>query len=617
MLGAFDYETEYARVKDFKNLAPYLKNVSRETFVLNPICLTYFNGKTELVVQTFSQLMEAIRKQYPKGKQRFKIVAHNAFGYELEIMLYELLTYDYKQVFLQSNTLEYKFDEEIIDKNMFKDRNFLKHKEFTLSGDSLKSTTMFTVQYYNIEFTVVDSLKVFIGSLKKMCEIFGIEQKGEYNFDNHVVGTNHKEIIKYGIQDSKCLYYAYVKLLELLDSDKHTSASIALEKIKQEVDWVGNYPKLDKYYTDITKLTYHGGIVFINDNILERENGRTIVSDRKSSYPAEVVLNPLPYGEPYKDYNIRKSTDVYQDIICHMTYKCDDDKIPFFRFYKHRQIAIRYNEPTETIIKGRKDIVREFKGIIAINNIDLETLQKTGQVTINSIHTIISYELNMTLSNYFHDNFMKKENSSDKAEKESYKLAINSPTGKFIQDLTGSCNVYILKHQKSSNSMILAANKIQVIDNNSIYPPLTSAIIAGGRRAWVDYVNCLKIQDVYYGDTDSVHFRYSNNNKKKIKKYLGEKLGEWDINIYDNSKYIGLKTYCLHKKNECDILECNKCDLSKRKCQFEFKCIGIPKRYLENCTIDEFYLGRTFKVLKAKRITGGNHLKQMEVQIRR
>lgn len=423
-----------------------------------------------------------------------------------------------------------------------------------------------------------DSSKKIQGSVEEIAKSFNLPiLKGEIDYklnrdENYLYNQDELNYIK---NDTEII----ARVLSTFYNQKMDKMTASSDTFNLYKDNVGKkifdilYPTLDIKIDEFIRKSYRGGVCMVNDKYKEKEISNVYCYDVNSMYPDKMAYSKLPYGEP-KYYTGKYEYDNRYDLfICHIRV-C---------------MSVKDNYVPTVLIKhifsgGRNDYIIDTCGAMVelyLTNVDYEIMLK--HYDIYEIEYIDGYKfLSSTklFRNYILPLYDKKNNSSG-AEKQTYKILLNSLYGKFASNPNHIRKIPILEN----NCVKFINSKKEV--GEPIYTAVSSFITAYSRLQLFN-----AIQDNYenfvYCDTDSVHI--INGNAKNIE-IDSKKLGAWDLEkIYKTAKYLAQKTYYGVRVDD----------------KKDVKIAGCPKNIKNIITLKEFYFGNEFDgKLVPKKVKGG------------
>jgi hypothetical protein len=252
---------------------------------LVPICISSYNGKSYLTnfildfINTGDMITNFIDRLYKEySKDNLVCYVHNLSKFD--------------GIFLLKHMSKYKDNMDII----YKDGNIIQ-----LTIKEIKIVDGIKVKF---SLTFFDSLLILPSSLRKLCESFGVTNKGSFNMDllkdpNIDLLSIKEELIKYNQLDCQVLHEVLYKFrLEIYNmfhiniNTNPTISSIAL-KIFRSVFMLVENICITSYevYSDI-RTGYTGGHV----DVYKAYGENLFYYDVNSLYPYVMANNPFPVG---------------------------------------------------------------------------------------------------------------------------------------------------------------------------------------------------------------------------------------------------------------------------------------------------------------------------------
>lgn len=273
----------------------------------------------------------------------------------------------------------------------------------------------------------------FPGSLNSVCKNFGIQGKEEFDISK-INKTNYEknssDIIKYCIQDCRCLYECVEKFFTLLNKINlfksinfdfksiATNSSLSLKLVKGYLKSKGI--KLYGSYGDILKLekeSYHGGVCLVFKKKLEN----CYCYDINSSYPA-VLKKSLPIEIDRKFIFDADNYEIKNHDLIEFEYELENDTFSIFP-EKTKDGSLIY-------VKSHPKAVHW--------GIELLFMKKNFKFIKLKIFNVIRYKKAKVFTDLI-DHFYnlrleeKKKENKNSTLIEMYKLVLNSIYGKFGQ----------------------------------------------------------------------------------------------------------------------------------------------------------------------------------------
>ena len=152
-----------------------------------------------------------------------------------------------------------------------------------------------------------DSMALFPGTLADLCRYYGTEQKKHIDFATNVFDIDNPAHRDYAITDAVALRQAMEGFRAVFQehfgcSPGVTTAGSALRAWKTALG-DQEYYCLSAAQEKSIDAAYYGGLAFLTST--ERHDG-AITYDINSSYPAQMLSHPVPYGTPLTAFEIEQ-----------------------------------------------------------------------------------------------------------------------------------------------------------------------------------------------------------------------------------------------------------------------------------------------------------------------
>ena len=468
-------------------------------------------------------------------------------------------------------------------------------------------------QFYSIEIffevknekhvnkvTIYDSLKILN---------FGVEQIAEdFNLPIRKLKLNYKKSREVGhiltddeIDYIRCDVEIMARALKIMFDEnltKMTLGSDALSSYKEmNTNFKHYFPILPYEIDKDIRKSYKGGFTYLNEIYKEKETGRGIVFDKNSMYPAKMVYEKLPFGNPIffeGKYEEDKLYPLYvQTISCIFDIK--DGMIPTIQIKNNLSFL-----PNEYVKSSNGDIVT-----LTLTNIDLELFFKHYNVSEITYHSGWKFKAIKGLFTgyieYWTDKKIQAKKDNNKALYKIAKLMLNALYGKFglNPNVRG-------KYPYLNEDGIIKYALYDPEIRDSIYLPVASFITSYARADIITSSQKIREyslkkygKDLYvYSDTDSIHCLFDEkedlSNVLDIDDY---RLGAWKVESkFIRGKYLRQKCYIELGYDE----------------KMNVTVAGLPKKLSDLITFDNFNIGFTTenidtnnKKLTYKHVKGG------------
>ena len=477
--------------------------------------------------------------------------------------------------------------------------SYLLHNGFTCIKDKKERadktfTTLIsdTGQFYSIEIffetknpkhinkvTIYDSLKILNFSVEQIAKDFNLPIRKlkidyiEKREVNHILTPDEVDYIRNDVE----IMTRALKIMFDENLTKMTIGSDALSNYKEiNVNFNKYFPILPYEIDRDIRKSYKGGFTYLNDIYKEKETGAGIVFDKNSMYPAKMVYEKLPFGEPIF-FNGKYEKDILyplyvQTISCIFDLK--EGMIPTIQIKNNLSFL-----PNEYVKSSNGDIVT-----LTLTNIDLDLFFKHYNVTDITYHNGWKFKAIKGLFTKYIEHWSDKKVQAKKDGNTALyriaKLMLNSLYGKFglNPDVRG-------KYPYLNENGIVKYGLYPAEIRDGIYIPVASFITSYARADIItssqqirDYSLKKYGKDLYvYSDTDSIHCLFDENedlsNVLDIDDY---RLNAWKLESkFKKGKFIRKKCY----------IELGYDD------KMNVTVAGLPKRLGKYVNFDNFNIG--------------------------
>lgn len=449
-------------------------------------------------------------------------------------------------------------------------------------------------QFYSIEvyFEIKKNRKVnkvkFLDSLKILN--FSVDQIAkDFNLPIRKLSIDYKErrAIGHELTSEEVDYIRndveiMSRALEIMFDEGLTKMTIGSDALADFKSMCPNFkrlfpvlpPEIDK---DI-RSSYKGGFTYLNPLYKGKQTGSGIVFDVNSMYPARMVYDALPYGEPVffeGRYKYDSMRPLYvQQLTCNFELK--KGKVPSIQI-KHNNLFI----PNEYVASSNNCEVT-----LTLTNVDLELFFENYDVFDITWHSGWKFKaVKGIFTEYINKWTEKKIQSKKEGNSALYRIAklmLNSTYGKF--GLNGNCR---RKEPYLENGTV--KYHIGALEQRkTIYIPIATFITSYARayiiHSWQkisEYsMNKYGFDAVIYADTDSLHCLLSPDDVHELSKTLeidDYKLGAWKLeSTFSAGKYLRQKCY-----------------IEKGEDGLNVTVAGMPKRLAKYINFDNFKIGFT------------------------
>lgn len=362
-----------------------------------------------------------------------------------------------------------------------------------------------------------------------------------------------------------------------------------LTKMTIGSDALSNYksicPNFKKYFpvlpSEIDKdirSSYKGGFTYLNPIYKEKETGSGIVFDVNSMYPARMVYDDLPYGEPVFFEGKYQHDPVYPLYVQQFTciFELKKGKVPSIQI-KHNSLFI----PNEYVESSDGCPVT-----LTLTSVDLKLFLENYNI-IGDIEWGSGWKfkaMNGLFTDYIEtwtDKKIEAKKAGNSALYRISKLMLNSLYGKF--GLNGnSRKKYPYIAEDGSVKYVMG----EVETRKTIYIPIATFITSYARayiiRSWQSISEYSKkkygFDAVVYADTDSLHCLISPEDVEELSHHIeidDYKLGAWKLeSTFTRGKYLRQKCYIEQNNDELNVT-----------------VAGMPKRMAKYINFKNFKIG--------------------------
>lgn len=459
--------------------------------------------------------------------------------------------------------------------------------------------------------TIYDSLKILNFSVEMIAKDFNLPiRKLELDYKEkreigHILTPDEVDYIRNDVE-------IMARALKIMFDEKLTKMTIGS-------DALANYKEINKNFNkyfpilpyeidkDIRK-SYKGGFTYLNDEYKEKETGAGIVFDKNSMYPAKMVFEKLPFGDPIFFDGKYEDDTLYplyvQTISC--IFEIKEGKIPTIQIKNNMSFL-----PNEYVKSSNGDIVT-----LTLTSVDLKLFFEHYNVTELTYHSGWKFKAIKGLFSSYIDYWSNKKIQAKKDNNTALyriaKLMLNSLYGKFGLNPNVRGQFPYL-----SEDGVVKYGLYESEIRNSIYLPVASFITSYARADIIrssqqirDYSLKKYGKDLYvYSDTDSIHCLFDENEDLSSVLDIDDyRLGAWKLESkFKRGKYLRQKCY----------IELGFDD------KMNVTVAGLPKKLGNLITFDNFDIGFTTenidtenKKLTYKHIKGGVMLVDTEFSIK-
>ena len=464
--------------------------------------------------------------------------------------------------------------------------------------------------------TIYDSLKILNFSVEQIAKDFNLPiQKLEINYkEKREIGhelTNDE--INYIRNDVEIMARA-LEIMFQEDLTKMTIGSDALSNYKKiNKNFNKYFPTLPFEIDKDIRRSYKGGFTYLNDIYKGQETGAGIVFDKNSMYPAKMMYEKMPFGDPIFFDGKYEEDLLYplyvQTLSC--IFEIKDGMLPTIQIKNNLSFI-----PNEYVKSSDGDIVT-----LTLTNIDLEMFLQHYNVYELEYHSGWKFRaikgLFTEYIDYWTDKKIQAKKDNNGAMYRISKLMLNSLYGKY-----GLNPIVRSKFPYLDDDGVVKYGMYESEIRDSIYLPIATFITSYARRDIIessqkirDYSIKKYGKDLYvYSDTDSIHCLLDEEKDiedlKEILEIDDYKLGAWKLESkFKKGKYLRQKCYIELDYNE----------------KLNVTVAGLPKKIGDLITFDNFKVGFTTenidtnddrKKLTYKHVKGGVLLVETDFTIK-
>lgn len=481
-----------------------------------------------------------------------------------------------------------------------------------------------TGQFYSIEIffetknpkhinkvTIYDSLKILNFSVDMIAKDFNLPiRKLEIDYKQireigHILTDKEIDYIRNDVE----IMARALKIMFDENLTKMTIGSDALSNYKEiNKNFKKYFPILPYEIDKDIRRSYKGGFTYLNESYKEKETGAGIVFDKNSMYPAKMMYERLPFGEPIFFNGKYEKDTLYplyvQTISCIFDIK--DGMIPTIQIKNNMSFL-----PNEYVKSSNGDIVT-----LTLTNIDLELFFEHYNISELTYHSGWKFKaikgLFTKYIEYWSDKKIQAKKDNNTALYRIAKLMLNNLYGKFglNPDVRG-------KYPYLNEDGIIKYALYNAEIRDSIYLPVASFVTSYARVDIIrssqqirDYSLNKYGKDLYvYSDTDSIHCLFDENEDLSSVLDIDDyRLGAWKLESkFKRGKYLRQKCYIELGYDE----------------KMNVTVAGLPKKLGNLITFDNFNIGFTTenidtdnKKLTYKHVKGGVMLVDTEFSIK-
>lgn len=464
--------------------------------------------------------------------------------------------------------------------------------------------------------TIYDSLKILNFSVEQIAKDFNLPIQKltiDYKEKREIGHVLTEQEINYIRNDVEIMARA-LKIMFQEDLTKMTIGSDALSNYKKiNKNFNKYFPTLPFEIDKDIRRSYKGGFTYLNDIYKGQETGAGIVFDKNSMYPAKMMYEKMPFGDPIFFDGKYEEDLLYplyvQTLSC--IFEIKDGMLPTIQIKNNLSFI-----PNEYVKSSDGDIVT-----LTLTNIDLEMFLEHYNVYELEYHSGWKFRaikgLFTEYIDYWTDKKIQAKKDNNGAMYRISKLMLNSLYGKY-----GLNPIVRSKFPYLDDDGVVKYGMYESEIRDSIYLPIATFITSYARRDIIessqkirDYSMKKYGKDLYvYSDTDSIHCLLDEEKDiedlKQILEIDDYKLGAWKLESkFKKGKYLRQKCYIELDYNE----------------KLNVTVAGLPKKIGDLITFDNFKVGFTTenidtnddrKKLTYKHVKGGVLLVETDFTIK-
>ena len=464
--------------------------------------------------------------------------------------------------------------------------------------------------------TIYDSLKILNFSVEQIAKDFNLPIQKltiDYKEKREIGHVLTEQEINYIRNDVEIMARALAIMFQE-DLTKMTIGSDALSNYKKiNKNFNKYFPTLPFEIDKDIRRSYKGGFTYLNDIYKGAETGAGIVFDKNSMYPAKMMYEKMPFGDPIFFDGKYEEDMLYplyvQTLSC--IFELKDGMLPTIQIKNNLSFI-----PNEYVKSSDGDIVT-----LTLTNIDLEMFLEHYNVYELEYHSGWKFRaikgLFTEYIDYWTDKKIQAKKDNNGAMYRISKLMLNSLYGKYgLNPIVRSNFPYL------DDDGVVKYGMYESEIRDSIYLPIATFITSYARRDIIessqkirDYSMKKYGKDLYvYSDTDSIHCLLDEEKDidelKQILEIDDYKLGAWKLESkFKKGKYLRQKCYIELDYNE----------------KLNVTVAGLPKKIGDLITFDNFKVGFTTenidtnddrKKLTYKHVKGGVLLVETDFTIK-
>jgi len=614
---------------------------------------------------TFKNLDFAKHKKSKQINMNLKIWVHN-LGWDFEFLKYWLEENSYKyysKVLYDDETVE---DEQldcnswnVVENNgqVYNAAINIKMPELKFGKKKFKS--FIKIKMYDSAKLIPDKLDT-IG--KKIIEIDPMFNKLEVDekFYKKIRTYNYEitEIEKCYIYNDVYILKEFIKQYYIENNLKgFTASGVAFNNMldfkfgevnKKYDEFLKIYPEIkDKKVIDIIDRSYSGGYTFCNPKTkgdLVHGLGHSI--DRNSSYPAAMMNNKMPFGEPQYFEGEYKEDPEYDVAFLAIHFdgfrRKNNSQIGFIKIaaatssykdfrdygYKGTDYAASNFDDQGELITYNYNLVYTLEELEMLKNVyDFYTYRKVLGISLKGKRNLVKgleyvdgvkFQSKVGDFGEFIEDCVYRKNKYKDEENECGKQVAKRDMNSLYGKLGSGYERVIMKYSKGENGLFKHERKYEndrdfdYLERKKYYRAFASFTTSYGRIALQSII--IKIEEKFgedyflYSDTDSIYANLTVEEFKSMGIDLDPvKLGAWEIEKeFTKFKCLGAKKYILQGK-----------EFGKEQAvKIHAHCAGLTVEAQKQLNFDNFQLGAIFHKKQKRKLKGGYRLEDIEFTLK-
>lgn len=411
--------------------------------------------------------------------------------------------------------------------------------------------------------TILDSLKLFPMSVKKLAKTFGApEQKGEIDYNEfRPIGHDLTDTeLDYLRRDIQIPAYA-LALNQEQGLTKMTIGANAFEWFKQHLGksrFRKLFPAIERETDTFIRQAYRGGYTYCNPKYADVDIQGGISVDYNSMYPSMMISKPYPVGKPIRFDGRYKPDNVCPLYVQRLTcmFELKPNCLPCIQikgswgFGEHEYVE---SAPTPVTI--------------TLTCVDLKLFMDMYDVDVCSWDGGFKFGQMEGLFTSYVDHWGGVKKASKGGKRQLAKLMLNNLYGKFATnpDVTR-------KHPVLENDDVVHYVVGEQEFREPVYIPVGAFVTAYARDTLIRAIMANRDRFIYC-DTDSMHLIGTEDPD-------GIRIHDVDLCAW---KVEGTFTHARHLRAKCYIWDLNG--------KLSVTCAGMPDNVKAFCTFDNFHYG--------------------------